>query len=92
VSLIEFIIKFYTNNKLKIKFVAFDNDIGKTVIKTLTIENHTYIPDELRHLEVDNITADDGYIVIKVHGILNNESLSNIKRKQYIFEDDIILE
>lgn len=90
ITLMDFIMKFCDtyHPKLKIKFRAFDDEARDDVIKTLIITEDQYIPDELRAYEVDKIDATEGYLTIRLNGMMGDMVLNNIKRKNYIFEEN----
>lgn len=91
INLIDFIIKFYSDrDKMKIRFNGFEDEVNDFVIKTLVIERLTYIPDCLRDKIVESIDVEDNSIVIKIKGTFSDITINEMKRKNYIFEKDVM--
>lgn len=84
-SLIEFVVKFCKDEiKLKLKFRSVEDD--DFILKTLIINNDTYIPDALRHEYIGGIYAEDGYIVLIFDAILKISTVDDLKQKGYKFD------
>lgn len=91
INLIDFIVKFYSDRDgIKIRFYGFEDEVNDVVIKTLVIEKIIYIPYCLRDKMVESIDVEDNSIVIKVKGTFPDTIINEMKRKNYIFEKDII--